>query len=74
MQEEKFKVRAFGYGELAQIYFPQITKQSATVQFRRWIRINEELQKELKASGFKRFQKLLTPKQVEIIIKFIGEP
>lgn len=74
MQEEKFKVRAFGYGELAQIYFPQITKQSATVQFRRWIRINEELQKELKASGFKRFQKLLTPKQVEIIVKFIGEP
>lgn len=74
MQEEKFKVRAFGYGELAQIYFPQITKQSATVQFRRWIRINEDLQKELKASGFKRFQKLLTPKQVEIIIKFIGEP
>lgn len=74
MQEEKFKVRAFGYGELAQIYFPQITKQSATVQFRRWIRINEELQKELKDSGFKRFQKLLTPKQVEIIIKFIGEP
>lgn len=74
MQEEKFKVRAFGYGELAQLYFPQIAKHSASIQFRRWIRINEELQKELKASGFKRFQKLLTPKQVEIIIKFIGEP
>jgi len=72
--EDKFKIKSYGYGELAQMYFPQITKQSATIQFRRWLRINDELQKELNASGFKRFQKLLTPKQVEIIIKFIGEP
>jgi len=74
MQEDKFKVRAFGYGELAQLYFPQITKQSATIQFRRWIRINNPLQKELTTYGFKKFQKMLTPKQVEIIIKYIGEP
>lgn len=74
MSEEKFKVRAFGYGELAQLYFPQIAKPSATIQFRRWIRLNEKLQEELAASGHKRWQKLLTPKQVEIIIRFIGEP
>ncbi len=74
MQEDKFKVRAFGYGELAQLYFPQITKQSATIQFRRWIRINNSLQIELTSNGFRKFQKMLTPKQVEIIIKYIGEP
>ena len=74
MQEEKFKVRAFGYGELAQLYFPQITKQSATIQLRRWIRINEKLREALIASGYRRWQKILTPKQVEIIIHFIGEP
>ncbi len=74
MQEDKFKVRAFGYGELAQLYFPQITKQSATIQFRRWIRINNPLQIELTSNGFRKFQKMLTPKQVEIIIKYIGEP
>ncbi len=74
MQEDKFKVRAFGYGELAQLYFPQITKQSATIQFRRWIRINNPLQIALTSNGFRKFQKMLTPKQVEIIIKYIGEP
>ena len=74
MQEEKFKVRAFGYGELAQLYFPNIAKHSATIQLSRWIRLNEKLQVELKASGHKPWQKLLTPKQVELIINAIGEP
>jgi hypothetical protein len=73
-KEETFKVRAYGYGELAQLYFPNISKQSATVQFRRWIVVNEKLQEALIDSGFKKFQKLLTPKQVDIITKFIGEP
>lgn len=72
--EDKFKIKSYGYGELAQMYFPQITKQSATIQFRRWIRLNEKLQDALISSGHRRWQKLLTPKQVEIIIHYIGEP
>lgn len=72
--EDKFKIKSYGYGELAQMYFPNISKHSATIQFRRWICLNEKLQEELSASGHKRWQKLLTPKQVEIIIHFIGEP
>jgi hypothetical protein len=74
INDETFKVRAYGYGELAQLYFPNISKQSATVQFRRWIIVNDKLQEALLDSGFKKFQKLLTPKQVAIITKFIGEP
>jgi hypothetical protein len=74
MNDASFKVRAYGYGELAQLYFPSISKQSATVQFRRWIVVNEKLKEALNDSGFKKFQKLLTPKQVEIITKFLGEP
>ncbi len=72
--DDKFKIKSYGYGELAQMYFPTITKQSATVQFRRWIRINNKLLDELSLAGFKRYQKMLTPKQVEIIVRFIGEP
>ncbi len=72
--DDKFKIKSYGYGELAQMYFPTITKQSATVQFRRWIRINNKLLDELGLAGFKRYQKMLTPKQVEIIIRHIGEP
>ncbi|MEZ4798197.1 MAG: DUF4248 domain-containing protein [Flavobacteriales bacterium] len=29
--EETFKIRAYGYSELAQLYFPHITKKSASV-------------------------------------------
>jgi hypothetical protein len=72
--DDKFKIKSYGYGELAQMYFPTITKQSATVQFRRWIRINNNLLDELSLAGFKRYQKMLTPKQVEIIVRYIGEP
>ncbi len=72
--DDKFKIKSYGYGELAQMYFPTITKQSATVQFRRWIRINNKLLDELGLAGFKRYQKMLTPKQVEIIVRYIGEP
>lgn len=72
--EDKFKIKSYGYGELAQMYFPQITKQSATIQFRRWIRLNENLKIELKAAGYKRWQKVLTPKQVEILVMAFGEP
>jgi hypothetical protein len=64
----------FQIWELAQLYFPKISKHSATIQFRRWIRLNEKLQEELKVAGHMWWQKLLTPKQVEITIHFIGEP
>jgi hypothetical protein len=74
MNEETFKVRAYGYGELAQLYFPQITKQSATVQFRRWICKNIELQNQLTSVGFIPGQKILTPKQVKIVVDILGEP
>ena len=72
--DDKFKIKSYGYGELAQMYFSTIARQSATVQFRRWIRINNKLLDELSLVGFKRYQKMLTPKQVEIIVRYIGEP
>jgi hypothetical protein len=74
MNEETFKVRAYGYGELAQLYFPNITKQSASVQFRRWIVLNTKLQNELMKIGFKPGLRLLTPKQVKLIVDYLGEP
>jgi hypothetical protein len=35
MNEETFKVRAYGFGELAQLYCPHVTKKSASAQLRR---------------------------------------
>ncbi len=72
--EETFKIRAYGYSELAQLYFPNVTKKSASVQLRRWILLNKKLESELQETGFKPGQRLLTPKQVASIVNQLGSP
>ena len=72
--DEQFKIRSYGYGELAMLYFPNSTKGSASTQLGRWVRQNEQLKKLLTESGFKPGKRILTPKQVEIIVSVIGEP
>jgi hypothetical protein len=72
--EKGFVLRSYGYGELALLYFPNSTKKSATTQLRRWKRRNLELRSTLAQLGFADRQRILTPRQVEEIIKFVGEP
>lgn len=72
--KESFALRSYSYCELAMLYFPNGTKKSASVQLRRWIIYNKQLEKELASTGVKRGQRVLTPKQVEIIVNALGMP
>lgn len=72
--QSTFKLRSYGYSELAQLYFPHITKKSASVQLRRWLILNKKLNASLEETGFVPGQKLLTPKQVGLILEYLGEP
>jgi hypothetical protein len=72
--EKGFVLRSYGYGELALLYFPHSTKKSATTQLRRWIRRSDELLRMLKQVGFAERQRILTPRQVEVVVQFVGEP
>ena len=45
--EESFKIRSYGYGELALLYFPNCNKNSASTQLSRWLRQNENLKNQL---------------------------
>jgi hypothetical protein len=74
MNEETFKVRAYGFGELAQLYFPEIARASASIQLKRWICENDELMKNLKSKGYKTGKKILTPIMVGFIIEEFGIP
>ncbi len=60
--------------ELASLYFPHSAPRSATVQLKRWIDLNRPLCEELRAAGLVSRQRLLTPKQVELIFHYLGEP
>jgi hypothetical protein len=72
--EDKFKIKSYGYGELAQMYFPNISKRSATDQFRKWLVNSTSLMENLKNTGYKPKTRLLKPIQVKLIIESFGEP
>ncbi len=72
--DEQFKIRTYGYGELAMLYFPNSTKKCASVQFRRWIVFNKKLESNLIEAGYERGKRVFTPKQVQIIIEALGNP
>ena len=72
--EEPFKIRTYGFGELAQLYFPSITKKSASAQLRRWIKMSKAVMPILINLGYKPGNRLLTPVQVKVIINEFGEP
>lgn len=66
MQSFKFKQ------DLAKVYFADYEKEVARRLFAREIHANAPLVAELEATGYRRSQKRLTPKQVSIIEKYLG--
>ncbi len=72
--EEKFVLRTYGFAELAQLYFPSISKNSASSQLSRWINAAPSLKEALECKGKKRRQRLLSPVQVKMIVDEFGEP
>ena len=72
--EEPFKIIAFGFSELAQLYFPSITKKSASAQLRRWIVMSKTVMQILVNLGYIPGNRILTPLQVKAIIEEFGEP
>ena len=72
--EDTFKIRSYGFQELATLYLPNIQPRSASNRLRIWIKRNEELLKELKILGYRQNLKLLTPSMVNQIVQHLGEP
>ena len=68
-EEEKFVVRAYGKSELAMIYFPKDSEETAKKKFRNWLRINPRLK-----GLIDRSTRCYTPKQVRRIVEEVGEP
>ena len=60
--------------QLANMYNPGVNTNSALKTLNRWIARDSKLLAELQAARYYDKQRVLTPKQVEIIIKYLGEP
>lgn len=74
MEENRFKIRSYGWAELALCYNPSLHPDSASRLLRRWVQKNNRLADELKATGFIPRQRILTPLQVSVVITYLGEP
>jgi hypothetical protein len=72
--KEEFEIRTMGFGELAQLYFPSLHPKSASNSLNRWIRHHPSLIERMKASGYQKGQRVLTPLQVQFLIEAFGPP
>ena len=72
--EPRFPVRSYGKGELASLYLPNITQQSAVERFNEWIDAAPGLKERLLATGMNPRRRRYPPAQVRLIVEVIEEP
>ena len=74
MIKSDFKIRMYGFGELALAYFPNGSKKAASLYFYRLIKSDAELQQKLVEAGYKPKIKIISPKIVSVFVEYLGEP
>ena len=71
----EFKVRAYGKSELAWLYFPTANSAHTAVNhLMAWVRRNPDLVNGLHKLGSRKSAKFFTPKEIALIIDYLGEP
>lgn len=75
MTTEKFEIRTYGKSELAMLYFPNaITTNGALSNLNFWIRRNSSLTEALHQCGMPLKSKSFTPREVALIVQYLGAP
>lgn len=73
-KEKKIRIQTYSKSQLASLYLPDVQPASARRTLRGWIAKNTELQTALAHSGYTEKSILLTPAQVGLFFRFLGEP
>lgn len=60
--------------DLAVAYFPTVSPRSAQRLFRRELQNNRDLWNALQIANYRSSQKRFTPRQVQLIFQYLGEP
>ena len=71
---ESFNLRAYSKKELALMFFPDSMPETAVKHLMALIRRNDMVWDELQAMGYYSKSKTFTPRQVQAIIEWLGEP
>ena len=67
-------MKSYPKAELAQLYSPHSEPPAALQTLFRWLRRNESLMAELDAVGYNKYRHSFLKQEVEIIVKYLGEP
>ena len=70
----EFKVKAYMKLELAALYSPHSQDSTALQNLYRWMKRNTSLMEELKALGYNKYRHSFLRQEVEVIVKYLGEP
>ncbi len=72
---DQFTVRAYGKSELALLYFPMAnTSHTAVNHLMGWINRCRGLKEALDKIGYMKSSKYFTPKEVALIVDYLGWP
>jgi hypothetical protein len=71
---KEFVIRTYGRTELAQLYSPELTRQSAFRRLDVWIRRYPGLLQQMYASGYRDKCRVYSPLVVQVIVNALGEP
>ncbi|RDT74118.1 DUF4248 domain-containing protein [Bacteroides ovatus] len=72
--DQSFTNRSYGFKELAVLYFPNIAPASASIRLKQWIKDDTELLESLQETNYHLSNRILTPKQKELITASFGSP
>ena len=67
-------MKSYTKAELAQLYSPHSEPPAALQTLYRWMRRNDSLMSELDAVGYNKYRHSFLKQEVEIIVKYLGEP
>ncbi|MDE7378157.1 MAG: DUF4248 domain-containing protein [Paraprevotella sp.] len=75
MNESDFKIRPYTKRELARMYFPDtVCDESAVANLRNLMLRNPRLLAELDEALYRPRDKVFTPRQVVILVHYLGKP
>ena len=74
MLMNRYEIKPYRFGDLAQMYYPDHNYDSALRHFREEMHLTRGMWKAMTDVGYREKQKLLTRAQVKTIVRFLGEP
>ena len=72
--DQSFPNRSSGFKELAVLYFPNIAPASASIRLKQWIKDDAELLEALLETNYELSNRILTPRQKDLITTSFGSP